>query len=1138
MFRRQSWAWLAAAAALLSTPVFGQGPTPEPAARGRTPLAAPQDDFSYAKKWALIIGVNYAGRNLTDVQDQMALPQLKNAVQDALSLAALLQSHYGYDPDTTFVLTEQEAEDQAIRDLLGKLCDPAVVQPDHSVLVFFAGHGVRIDGDQAERAAIYPYDVQLSRGKPISRFIELHKHVFDKLRSCPARHKLLILDNCYSGEIFNLNFRPRSETDDRGAESLFGMPCIQAMASCRASQVASDGDGEHSPFTQALLDGLQRLPARDRSTRLWANRLFAYMRPRVRQDTGQNPDCRNLDGDGEFYFLPDDHADFSQFLNKVADFRLLQATVASEQGNWWFEEMPWFIPALREKILEKDQPTRASLYAAQINRTLLLKLAKETAEEHRRHAQAGSDDALQALRSQHLLRLLKAEKKRAELQTELASIEQDLVAAELRPRLEAADLHLLAVVQHALNREEAAQAYEAALAAYQAADATEEGRAGASKALHSLCLADYGEYLLDKQLATEAAERFQQAGALFDIDPPAAANERPATADAADSAEASAAAAEAPSSQERTRHFSDAPPAFRIFIHCREADAWLRVNRWALANRRLQDARDAAEEFDTEHFLAAYVHSRRAWAEMIQWRIADAKASFLRSNAILGQIINSDRADRGPQAAPEEPADRPPSLLPAEADSQPSHAAPAANRGFALDAVFRQSTAHHAKVAFFHNLHGLAMAQRFQGDSAGAARTYRWLVGEIELALAHLRTSASQGDYGAEATLLARFTNSQERLGDCNLFAAPEARDLKEAYDDYRRALNRIHLLGGPPEERARGRATLLYKQALVLSLPSAIQDLGLARVMCDEADRVYQLQTLGQANGLFRGLGQLTSRVLAVIEEDAAPAGLPPAQALTPIALLRQTLLEFRDEIGQNPHRDQLELCLFAARALVEHGCPDDRFYQNEDADLLLSFCRLALDPYRSDGEAAAASGDYGEARAYLRPYYDAAMRCKLANEPRHVKSLLEIQWEATRGTYFVKQEHAAPTLAIYRLDDNCYLLFDLPGPRGVSKCLSLGESYGVNSITTACQDVNQRLPLPYEVSAALLAWRAALGSNEPPPTVCCYWEDPVRRVAQRPIATAAGAERADARPASHFPFRLPDGLEPAERTIAATPP
>jgi hypothetical protein len=493
----------------------------------------------------------------------------------------------------------------------------------------------------------------------------------------------------------------------------------------------------------------------------------------------------------------------------------------------------------------------------------------------------------------------------------------------------------------------------------------------------------------------------------------------------------------------------------------------------------------------------------------------------------LSEIINSDRTDR---EAGIEPADQPPTLLRTEAAKapcdDPTHC-------FALDEVFRQSTQYHTKVAYFHNLHGLAMAQRFQGDSAGAARRYRWLLGEIEASLSHLRTSVDQGDDTAEATLLERFTNSQERLGDCHLFGPPETRDLKEAFDDYRRSLNRIHLLGVAAEERQRQRATLLYKQALVLSLPSAIQDVPLAKIMCAEADRIYQAQTPGKANGLFRGLGELTSHVLAVIEEGEGRREASKAESPGAVAALREALLVFRDEVGQNPHRDQLELCLFAARTLVEHGDAENAFHWNEDADLLLSFCRLALDPYRN--EAGTAAGVYGEARAYLRPYYDAAMRCKLANSPKHVKDLLEIQWEATRGSYFVKPEQAAPTLAIYVVDDKCYLLFDLPGPQGVSKCISLAETYDVGSIRTACNSPDQRLPLPHEAAVELSRWRVAQGAA--PPTVSCYWEDPVRLGEFRSFGNVQG-EAVTVKPATtHFPFRLPPEFEPpaAEQATAS---
>ena len=59
------------------------------------------------------------------------------------------------------------------------------------------------------------------------------------------------------------------------------------------------------------------------------------------------------------------------------------------------------------------------------------------------------------------------------------------------------------------------------------------------------------------------------------------------------------------------------------------------------------------------------------------------------------------------------------------------------------------------------------------------------------MTMTHLKhtDNHAQSTLEAEFRLLDRLINSQERLADCNLFADAAKRDLSEAADDYRRAL-------------------------------------------------------------------------------------------------------------------------------------------------------------------------------------------------------------------------------------------------------------------------------------------------------------------------------------------------------------
>src|SRR2546423_1653924 len=94
----------------------------------------------YRKKWAVIVGIDYA-EHLRKASDG-PIRSLKNAENDARALYELLTSNFGYTKDETVLLTGTEATKRAIErrltnDLFG---DKEQVGKDDSVLFFFSGH--------------------------------------------------------------------------------------------------------------------------------------------------------------------------------------------------------------------------------------------------------------------------------------------------------------------------------------------------------------------------------------------------------------------------------------------------------------------------------------------------------------------------------------------------------------------------------------------------------------------------------------------------------------------------------------------------------------------------------------------------------------------------------------------------------------------------------------------------------------------------------------------------------------------------------------------------------------------------------------------------------------------------------------
>ncbi|MFK7738393.1 MAG: caspase domain-containing protein [Pirellulaceae bacterium] len=1103
---------------LLLTVLLVQVGRADERARGRRIATGSRPSSSYSNSWALIIGINYQDRLFTQTKDKFALPPLKNAEEDANAIYQLLVEHYGYreesaESDGNIVkLVGKEATDDAINREIGRLIDSQRVGADDSVLVFFAGHGFKLNEGKRDRAAILPYDVSLSGGQPIDNYLRLQSDVFEKLSTSRAKHKLVILDSCYSGEILKSGFHPPTERDDRSTLERFDFPVFEAIASCRAYQVASDGSSINSPFTSSLKKALETLPARESYTNgLWTSRLFSYLHPEMKGRTnGQEPQFGILEGDGEFRFFPDTDAEslsyFEKNQPKLSTYKLLQASVTSTEGAWWFEEMPWFVPGLRKAILDSVSGERSSA-SAFIKRDELKRLARGIISDAER--KASDDGALQTdatgqfnshklfqLRCKHANLLLQSEGTN-QFSTALEKIANEL---ENQEHLEPVDIHFAAVLKSELNDPRANIEFERAINAYCGSKGLEASEllSDVDRAMLAICLADFGQHLYSTKLYEESAERFRIADRTFGI---------------------------------------NAPAAFRIFVLCREAEAWMKLNRWVEANEQLDLARNVAEVFDAEHLLTAHVYRRLAWSRMVQWKIENAEHWFVKSNRVLSSVFDRETSTSA-LAADEAPTLQPKTeVLTSERAGKDSR--------FRIDESFSTWESYDAKIAFLHNLHGLAMVQRFKGNTNFSAEKYRWLARQVESALTHLRSIASKVEGDAEHKLYDRLVNTLERLGDCNLFGDPKHRDLTEAADDYRRALSRCHRM--TLRDRDSTRANLLFKQALALALPSPIQDTKLALATCQAADQIHsRLYEVSQglsdqdshsgtgkpaATGMALALGELTTKTVSLVHVSQQRESASVEELKTVIAGLRAAIFHFRNENGPNFHRDQLEICLLASKVLLDHGCIEDRFNTYEDAELLLSLCRTALAPFQVEEYESEAEGYFGEIRGYLRPYYDTVARNKIriaGDAPSHVKDLFEIQREATQGRVYMKPSEIRPTLAIYILDDSCLLLLDLPG--GPSRSYTLSDDFDSAEIQQAIYANPPRLDLPREVKRAMSQWRDALVRETPvipEMLVECLWEDLAPANEILPTESNVG-QQIRAKPAvGQFPFRLPEGFK-----------
>jgi hypothetical protein len=184
------------------------------------------------KRLALVIGQS-AYRSV------VALPNPSN---DARKMTDMLGSA-GFEVTSTADLTQNELR-QAVGDFAAKV---AVNGPDTVALMFYAGHGLQIDGENY----LVPVDVDPKRETDIPLQAVRLNDVMNTLGALPTRMRIVMLDACRNNPFPGI-----------GASTGHGLAIIDTKAGAAGSfisystspgSVAEDGSGENSPYTTALL---------------------------------------------------------------------------------------------------------------------------------------------------------------------------------------------------------------------------------------------------------------------------------------------------------------------------------------------------------------------------------------------------------------------------------------------------------------------------------------------------------------------------------------------------------------------------------------------------------------------------------------------------------------------------------------------------------------------------------------------------------------------------------------------------------------------------------------------------------------------------------------------------------------------
>lgn len=206
--------------------------------------------------------------------------RLKNPTNDAMDIAAALQKA-GFTVILKKNASLKEME-EAIESFGNRLKRGGVG------LFYFAGHGVQVSGINY----LIPIGAKINKESDVKYEAVDVNRILDEMANANNGLNIVMLDACRDNP-----YARRFRNAARGLAIVSTAPTGTFISySTAAGQVARDGEGRNSPYTNALLQYMKEpgVPI---------GKVFMKVRQKLRKDTGQVPwELSSLEGD--FYFIP------------------------------------------------------------------------------------------------------------------------------------------------------------------------------------------------------------------------------------------------------------------------------------------------------------------------------------------------------------------------------------------------------------------------------------------------------------------------------------------------------------------------------------------------------------------------------------------------------------------------------------------------------------------------------------------------------------------------------------------------------------------------------------------------------------------------------------------------------------------
>jgi len=207
------------------------------------------------RSYALLIATN-------DYDEDTGWRHLNNPICDAEAVKKELVEYYGFAEEDVFPAYNQDYDGvwSAIDQYRNKVY-PA--NSDTALFVFIAGHGTYDEQRKKGMLATKNARVGDPKGNNYYRFTNL----MDDISTLPFKHIFVVIDACQSGDAIN-DSTDRGDPDSRSdAEFIIdklSRATRKAFTSASYNNVSDGIKGQHSPFTEKLLEAFRKYGSNDR----------------------------------------------------------------------------------------------------------------------------------------------------------------------------------------------------------------------------------------------------------------------------------------------------------------------------------------------------------------------------------------------------------------------------------------------------------------------------------------------------------------------------------------------------------------------------------------------------------------------------------------------------------------------------------------------------------------------------------------------------------------------------------------------------------------------------------------------------------------------------------------------------------